>query len=69
MNMFKRNSQGSRKNRSGQLQEHTRALVENAVFDIAKTQEAQEAEKSIGGISENLGIPTDDAESVQNELS
>ena|ERR1039458_2469402 len=49
-------------------------LAENpaVVAELAEQGQAidmNEVEKSIGGVSENLGIPTDDAGSIQNELS
>lgn len=48
---------GGRKNRSGYAQEHKQANLDNATFDV-------QSEKSIGGIGETAGLPTDDGTAI-----
>jgi hypothetical protein len=54
---------GGRKNRSGYAQEHKQANLDNAAFDVVQLES-----KSIGGVSEDLGLLGDDVGSIQNEL-
>jgi hypothetical protein len=49
---------GGGKNRSGYAQEHRQATLDNIAYDMVHS------EKSIGGVSENLGLPTDDGSGV-----
>ena len=42
------------KNRSGYAQEHRQATLDNIAYDMVHS------EKSIGGVSENLGLPGSD---------
>jgi hypothetical protein len=63
-----------RKSFSGHGPEHAQANLDNANYDILRPLELVDALKpyvptSIGGIHEDLGISTDDAGSIQNEIS
>lgn len=53
---------GGRKNRSGYAQERKQADIDNAAYDVVQSEQS----KSIGGVSEDLGLPTDNAEPISN---
>jgi hypothetical protein len=57
-------SYGNRKNRPGHSGEHKQANLDNVAFDVVQSEM-----KSIGGVSEDLAIPNDNAGSIQNEIS
>lgn len=79
MRTFKQSGQ-QRKGRSGYAEEHKQANIDNAAFIVKQLAEnstvvaelaeqglaidLNEVEKSIGGISENSGLPTDDTSRI-----
>ena len=56
---------GGRKNRSGYAEERKQADLDNATFDVVKSIELEQS-KSIGGVSEDLGLPGSDADPVSD---